>query len=175
MSSRSRDRRKRLAPFIPITKSMLDQPAWKACSPGARWLYIALKRFLNEKIGNNGKIYLSYRDACEALGTKSFQSVARWFAELEFYGFVVKTTEGCLGVDGKGIAPHYRLTECFCNGQPATRDYERWDGTIFIDPQAQKRRAKEQNPVPVAGTPRSRSGYIQRQKNERQYVPVTGT
>jgi hypothetical protein len=48
---------------------MLDHAAWKACSPGARLLYISLKRFLNEKIGNNGKIYLSYRDACKALGT----------------------------------------------------------------------------------------------------------
>src|SRR5258708_8226913 len=94
-----RSRRLKLAPFVPVTKSILDLPAWKACAPGARLLYIALKRFLNEKIDNNGRIYLSYRDACEALGTKCRQSIARWFAELEFYGFIVKTTEGCLGVN----------------------------------------------------------------------------
>jgi hypothetical protein len=62
-------RRLKLAPFVPVTRGMLDHAAWKACSPGARLLYISLKRFLNEKIGNNGKIYLSYRDACKALGT----------------------------------------------------------------------------------------------------------
>ena len=64
-------RRLRLAPFVPVTRAMLDLLVWKALSPGARLLYISLKRFLNEKIGNNGKIYLSYRDACEALGTRS--------------------------------------------------------------------------------------------------------
>ena len=171
-------RRLRLAPFVPVTRAMLDLPVWKALSPGARCLYIALKRFLNEKIGNNGKIYLSYRDACEALGTRSKQSIARWFAELEFYGFIVKTTEGCLGVYGNGLAPHYRLTECFCDGKAATRDYERWDGTLFADPWTEKRAAKKQNPVPVVGTPRPRGGDIQNQnrgqKNGRG-VPVVGT
>jgi hypothetical protein len=173
-----RRRASRLAPFVPITRGMLDLPAWKACSPGARLLYISLKRFLNEKIGNNGKIYLSYRDACQALGTRSFQSVARWFAELEFYGFIVKTTEGRLGVDGRGTAPHYRLTECMCDGKAATRDYERWDGTPFVDPQTEKQRRKKQNPVPVTGTPRSRDGYIPQEKSGAKNggsVPVTGT
>jgi hypothetical protein len=170
-------RKHRLAPFVPITRGILDLPVWKVCSPGARLLYISLKRFLNEKIGNNGKIYLSYRDACEALGTRSMQSVRRWFAELEFYGFIVKTTEGCLGVYGKGLAPHYRLTECMCDGQAATRDYERWDGTLFVDPQAEKRRRKKQNPVPTTGAPRSRDGCIQLQKSRTKNgrgAPATG-
>jgi hypothetical protein len=74
--------------------------------------------------------------------------VARWFAELEFYGFIVKTTGSYLGVDGKGLAPHYRLTECFCDGKAATRDYERWDGTLFVDPGYKKLGRKKQNPVP---------------------------
>jgi len=159
-------RRLKLAPFVPVTKAVLDQPAWKACSMGARSLYIALKRFLNEKIDNNGKIYLSHRDACKALGTRSLQSVARWFAELEFYGFIVKTTEGCLGIDGKGIAPHYRLTECVHDGQAATRDYERWDGTIFVNPATEKRRQKKQNPEPVVGSPRTRGGFIRRTQKQ---------
>lgn len=153
MSKRKR-RSGKLPPFVPIIRAMLDMPAWKACSPGARLLYISLKRFLNEKIDNNGKIYLSTRDACKALGTKSMQSIRRWFAELEFYGFIVKTTEGCLGVDGIGIAPHYRLTECMCDGHAATRDYERWDGDRFV--------VKKQNPAPVVGTPRARGGHIRR-------------
>src|SRR5262245_40863430 len=168
-------RRSKPAPFVPVTRAMLDYPAWKACSPGARMLYIALKRFLNEMIDNNGKIYLSHRDASKALGTSSLQSVARWFAELEFYGFIVKTTEGCLGVDGRGIAPHYRLTECVCNGEAATRDYEHWDGVLFVNPVTEKRRLKKQNPEPVVGSPRTRGGFIHRRKNGRQYEPVVGS
>jgi hypothetical protein len=157
--SKHKRRSSKLPPFVPVTRAMLDMPVWKACSPGARLLYISLKRFLNEKIDNNGKIYLSYRDACKALGTASMQSIRRWFAELEFYGFIVKTTEGCLGVDGMGISPHYRLTECFCDGHAATRDYERWDGALFA-PQRWIR--EKQNPAPVVGAPRTRSGCIRR-------------
>ena len=41
-------RRLRLAPFVPVTRAMLDLPVWKALSPGARLLYISLKRFLND-------------------------------------------------------------------------------------------------------------------------------
>jgi hypothetical protein len=160
----------RLPPFVPVTRAMLDMPAWKACSPGARLLYIALKRFLNEKIGNNGKVYLSYRDACEALGTRSMQSIRRWFAELEFYGFIVKTTEGYLGVYGMGIAPHYRLTECACDGRAATRDYERWDGVIFKP----RRWTEKQNPAPVVGAPRTRGGCIEPPSRNGRSAPVLG-
>jgi hypothetical protein len=178
MSYKKKPRQHLQAPWVSVTRSLLDQPAWKAMSFGARALYIALKRFYNTKVDNNGKIYLSCRDACEALGTRSRQSIARWFAELEFYGFIVKTTEGCLGVYGKGIAPHYRLTECMCYSEAATRDYERWDGTLFVDPHSQKQSRKKQNPVPVVGTPRPRGGYIQRSAKTRKNgrgVPVAGT
>jgi hypothetical protein len=37
--------------------------------------------------------------------------IARWFRELQFYGFIVMTKGGSLGVEGKGKAPHWRLTE----------------------------------------------------------------
>jgi hypothetical protein len=160
--SYKKDRQHLQAPWVSVTRSLLDQPAWKAMSFGARALYVALKRYYNTKIDNNGKLYLSTRDACKALGTKSMQSIRRWFAELEFYGFIVKTTGGYLGVDGRGIAPHYRLTECFCSGEAATRDYERWDGTRFVDPTTKERCAKKQNPEPVVDTPRARDGLIRR-------------
>ena len=94
--SYKKHRRHLQAPWVSVTRSLLDQPAWKAMSFGARALYIALKRYYNTKIDNNGKIYLSCRDACEALGTRSTRSIVRWFTELEFYGFIVKKTKGCL-------------------------------------------------------------------------------
>ena len=39
------------------------------------------------------------------------QSIRRWFRELQLYGFIVRRTRDCLGVEGKGKAPQWRLTE----------------------------------------------------------------
>jgi hypothetical protein len=148
MLSKHRKRHGRLPPFVPVLRGTLDTPAWKATTYGARVLYIALKRFLNEDIGNNGKIYRSYRDAGEDLGTKSTGSVARWFCELEHYGFIVKTAEGHLGVDGDGAAPHWRLTECVCDAKAPTRDFEKWDGVLFDPKKIESRDSKSHNPCP---------------------------
>jgi hypothetical protein len=63
-------------------------------------------------------------------------------------------TEGCLGVHGKGLAPHWRLTEMPYAGNPPTREFMNWDGVLF--------ESKKQNPVPVVCTPRTSGGYIQR-------------
>jgi hypothetical protein len=143
MSKRKR-RSGKLPSFVPLTRSVIDTPAWKALSFGARALYSeSLKRFLNENTDNNGKIYRSTRSAMQDLGTRSNESIVRWYRELEHYGFIVKTAEGCLGVNGKGIAPHWRLTERPCNGETATRDYEHWDGSLFEDLASKKRRPKK--------------------------------
>src|SRR5262249_25728325 len=62
------DRRKRtdkgrLAPFGPLDKEMMDSPAWRAMSYGARCLYIHLKRRWSFKQRNNGRLFMSQRDA----------------------------------------------------------------------------------------------------------------
>ena len=108
---------------------------------GARVLYAQLKRhhFLNPN--NNGKIYLSQRRALEEMGAGNRDSIGRWFAELEHFGFIVKTAEGCLGIDGKGKAPQWRLTELdtpYAAAPRATRDFERWDGTPFKGDQSRR-------------------------------------
>jgi len=105
-------RRRSLPPF-PLLKTTLDTLAWKATSHGARSLYVALKRFWNAKTENNGRIYLSIRDAAAEINSSQEECV-RWFRELQHYGFIVKTTEGRRGNDG--FAPHWRLTEIGCNG-----------------------------------------------------------
>jgi hypothetical protein len=102
--------RERLAPFVPMLKETLDAPAWRAMSHGARSLYTALKRRYNQNSHNNGRVFISQRIAANEIGSHH-NEVARWFRELQHYGFIVKTTGGCLGVDGKGKAPHWRLTE----------------------------------------------------------------
>jgi len=60
---------------------------------------------------NNGRLFLSQRDAQEEMGCGVRDSISRWYRELQHYGFIVMTNAGGLGVDGKGKAPHWRLTE----------------------------------------------------------------
>ena len=58
----------RLAPFVPIDQEMMRSDAWRAMSFGARWLYMHLKRRWSFKQRNNGRIFLSQRDAQEEMG-----------------------------------------------------------------------------------------------------------
>ena len=102
-------------------------------SPSARVLYIALKARYGIKYRNNGRIFLSVREAAEVTGLNK-DTMARAFRELEHYGFVVQTKGGCLGVDGKGKAPHWRLTELGYMTDLPTRDFLRWNGTKFRKP-----------------------------------------
>jgi len=141
-----------LPPFVPLIRTTLASPAWKQLSFGARSLYVVLRSYLRVDSLNNGRVFRSYRDAAADLGTKSTRSVQRWFRELDHYGFIAMTTGGCLGVDGDGIAPHWRITECptfDANGKhiAATRDFDRWDGTLFNDP------VKTESRIPKGHTP----------------------
>ena len=125
----------RLAPFVPLLKSTLDAPAWKALSMGARSLYLALKRRVPK---DRNRAYLSTRNAADELAVGKTQA-RRWFAELEHYKFIVLLQAGCLGTDGKGKAPHWRLTELGQTSktsaeglfEPPTNDFLKWDGTRF--------------------------------------------
>jgi hypothetical protein len=121
LSKRSNKDKGRLAPFVPLLIETLDCPAWKAMSMGARVLYAALKRKYGVAIHNNGRLYLSQRDAVAEIGSHRDQ-IARWYRELQHYGFIVMTDPGCLGVDGRGNAPHWRLTELGYMKDPPTRD-----------------------------------------------------
>src|SRR5689334_23138751 len=127
---KKREQKGRLPPFVPLHVATLESAAWRALSHGARSLYVALKRHLSNDAHNNGKIYLSYRRAQIELGSGSIQ-IARWYRELEHYGFIRKTARGCLGVNGKGTSPHWRLTEIAYMHEPATNDFLRWDGRKF--------------------------------------------
>src|SRR3974390_110522 len=100
----------RLPPFLPLFIDTLDSPAWRAMSHGAQILYVALKRRYNYENHNNGKIYLSQRNAAKELNSHH-NEIARWFRELQHYGFIVMTTPGYLGLEGKGKGPTWRLTE----------------------------------------------------------------
>jgi hypothetical protein len=117
-------------PFAGVTNHVWLSPAWKAMSPGARLLYIALLRRYDYDAENNGRIFLSQRKAAEELGCYT-DRITRWFRELQYYGFIVMVSAGRLGVRGRGRAPHWRLTELPCNGDPATKEFLAWNGVPF--------------------------------------------
>jgi hypothetical protein len=131
--------------FVPLLIDTLDSPAWRALSHGAQCLYVALKRQHNNTMNNNGRIFLSQRRAQRHMRSNRSR-LARWFRELQHYGFISQVSPGCLGLDGKGKAPHWRLTEAGTNLEPMpTRDFLRWNGTKFQP-------SKIQNPGPENGS-----------------------
>ena len=150
-------------PFVPMLIDTMASPAWKAMSPYGRVVYVALRSRYGHKIRNNGRIYLSARDGAEETGF-DLKTVARCLRELAHYGFIVMTERGCLGVEGKGKAPHWRLTELGYMHEPPTKDFLKWNGERFHErksPAYYKRRERslvklrseqKQNPVPRNGT-----------------------
>jgi hypothetical protein len=56
------------------------------------------------------------------------------------------TQQGCLGVDGHGLAPHWRLTEVGYMNDPPTQDFLKWDGAKFRRRNRPSRRPEKQNP-----------------------------
>jgi hypothetical protein len=138
-----REDKGRLPPFVPLILSTINTPAWKALSHGARSLYVALRRRYSRQFRNNGHIYLSQRAAAEEIGSHH-NEIARWFRELQFYGFIVMTKGGSLGVEGKGKAPHWRLTELGYMNELPTRDFECYTGAKFVD-----RKTKPRAPFPA--------------------------
>src|SRR5262249_11247562 len=116
-------RKNRLPPFIPLFKATMATPAWRAMSPGARLYYIEMRGRLRNDYANNGKVFLSHRVAAKAIGVHR-STLVHYVAENEHYGFPRKTSEGFLGVDGRGVAPHFRFTEFAYGSHPATRDFE---------------------------------------------------
>ena len=109
--------------FVQVLRATLKEPAWQDMTYGARCLYIALKaHYVGD---NNGRVFLGVRRAANELGANR-ESTARWFRELEDHGFIVQTERGVLGVEGKGMAACWRLTELGCMGQQPTRDYKKW-------------------------------------------------
>jgi hypothetical protein len=128
-------------PFVMLLKDTMASGAWRAMSHGARSLNTAVRCRHNSKRHNNGRLYLSQRDASRELGSWS-NEIARWYRENQFYGFLRMTKGGSLGVDGKGKAPHWRLTDLPCDGEPPTRDFAKWDGAKFKDTERRTRKTK---------------------------------
>jgi hypothetical protein len=121
--------------FVMLCDDMTTTPAWLASSCSARIYYLYLKSLLNraKPEENNGEVFISQRDAAKAIGvTRSV--IQRVHLEVIHFGFVVETSPGRMGTDGRGRAPHLRLTELPTKDGAATKDYLNWDGTPFTPP-----------------------------------------
>jgi len=167
-----------LPPFVPLDKEMMRSPAWRAMSMGARCLYVHLKWRWSFKQRNNGRIFLSHRDAQKEMGRGCRDSIQRWYRELQHYGFIVMTNPGGLGVEGKGKAPHWRLTEAEWPGgyngntwMLPTKDYLKWNETKFRDARGAVGRARKrkQNPGPQI---QARAARKYRPGPARKYRPI---
>jgi len=93
---RKREETERLPPFVPLLIDTMDTPAWRALSHGAKALYVAIRRRYHRKIHNNGRLFLSQRLAAKELASHH-NEIARWFRELQYYGFIEMTRPGGLG------------------------------------------------------------------------------
>ena len=125
MSRRDYKKSKRgSAPFVQLRHGLLNTEAWRSLSTGARALYIELRK--QYRGHNNGNLFLSHRDAAEALGTHR-NTVGKWFKELRDRGFIALTKGHHLGPSGCGVADRYRLTdEATPDGRGGTHDFRKW-------------------------------------------------
>jgi hypothetical protein len=162
--------RKIKGPFVPVPLAILDTPAWRATDFIARALWIELRRKLRYDGLNNGKIWLACRSAAKAIGANK-DTITRRYAVLEHYGFLRKTKEGFLGLDGRGVAPHWRFTDLAYGTHPPTRDFEKWNGVLFAYSHRQGAR-KKQNPVRPRRTPRPAASDITESSDEGSLCPT---
>jgi hypothetical protein len=144
----------KLGQFVPMLYVTIESQAWKALSHGAKALFIELKK---RKPGGRNRAFLSFRQAEKALGAGP-NKIREWFAELQHYRFIELISAGCLGVDGRGKAPHWRIADCGDTSRasadglwsPPRNDFLSWDGVLF-DPKPFRKasggRYKKQNPA----------------------------
>lgn len=108
---------------VQLAEWVMASEAWATMPIGPRALYIELRRRFNG--GNNGHIFLSHRDAANALNMGR-DTVSRYFKDLIERGFIVVTKGHSLGPEGIGQSTHYRLTEEAYESKPATKDFMKW-------------------------------------------------
>jgi hypothetical protein len=161
MSQKSKNKQQ-LGPYAPIIIETAKSEAWRNLSHGARSLYtqLRLRFFWNHGNHNNGRLWLSQRDAMKELGSSS-NEIAKWYRELVFFGFIVQTRGAALGSHGRGFAPHWRVTDIGYMHEPPTKDFLKWNGTPFKDT-PQRRRPRQRT--------ESRNGKALRGVTEKHYV-----
>lgn len=110
-----------------MIRSTMETPAWRALTATAQALYPWLKlEWKGPKANNNGRISLPVRVAAERLGC-NMKTAARAFHDLQAKGFLILIEHGRMGIEGKGAAPTYEITELAQLGEHTGRKlYLHW-------------------------------------------------
>ena len=109
--------------FVMLHHSVIDSPAYRSLSCTARSLLIEVWRRHNGY--NNGQIAFSSREAAERAGVCK-NTASKAFRELEDRGFLKARQRGSFRLKIRH-ATEWTLTGESFNGQPATKDFMRWD------------------------------------------------
>lgn len=124
MAKEYKQARKGKPPFVMLYEWMQNTEAWATMPPGPRMLYIELKRRYTGF--NNGKIYLSHREAANACNAHR-NTIGGWYQVLQDRGFIVQTRGPHLGPVGIGMAATWALTEvATADGKRATMEFKKW-------------------------------------------------
>jgi hypothetical protein len=123
--------------FIGIQLFEFESPAFQQLSADATRVYLFMRRRCNFDGSNNGQVPFSQRDAARALNSSHWRRGANALAELQHYGFVKLRNGGVVG-EAIRVACQWQLTGFGCGGQPASKDFMRWDGTVFEPPYRSK-------------------------------------
>jgi hypothetical protein len=144
--------------YVSLKYSVLESPAYRALSCGARCLLIELLRLWNGS--NNGKLFLSIREAAKLVGCAN-DTAAKLFDELMAKGFIKLNERGWFSSQG-GLASTWIITDCPILAQPhaipPTREYLQWNGTDFELPKRTARSGSiSKKPVLVNGTAKQKA------------------
>jgi hypothetical protein len=147
--------------FTPLyTDATKKCRAWYAMDANARALNVEMKLLYNRD--TESTVGMSARQAASMLGV-STRFAFKMLRQNEHYGFTVEMVTGYLGPNGKGVATQWRLTDEPYQGQPATLDFLRWNGTLFEEKLVSKkttpRTTRGYRPVSPRDTPRIPQGY----------------
>lgn len=169
-----RDRKNEQQPehWTQMIRNTMEMPAWRALSTTAQALYPWLKlEWKGTRFNNNGKISLPVREAGERLGC-NMKTAARAFHDLQAKGFIVLTSHGRMGVEGKGAPPTYEITELAMPGEPSGQKvYKRWqEGQDFPVSAHAPVNPKGNNGL-LTGEPRTISPSLK----TGRVVPINGT
>lgn len=106
--------------YVPLPYTMIRSSAFRSLSGGALKVFLEIRTRYNGS--NNGKLSLSSQQAADLLGM-SKSTVSRAFQELQEKGFLK------LRVKGQWYgrkASEFITTDRSVDGNPPTRDWQRW-------------------------------------------------
>ena len=109
--------------YIKLDYSLLDSPAYRSLSTGARALLVEFNRLYNG--ANNGQLFMSQRDAARLVGVTSHMTASKYIRELIDRGFVRERVKGAFSVKTR-MATTFILSQFGYNDQPATRAFKAW-------------------------------------------------